>query len=178
MPARIVTFASRAQLLARDRAKVLRQLALDFEAQAPEAVARIVATIDRNTVAEKGWTFVMMGPIQNRVVVQWINAHAKRPRISGLLWAEFFCNFRTDTNEITMKRSEMATAVNAEPRTVSECLSEFLRIGALIRHQEGREVRWFLNTKVATCLTGEAREKRQRSDPPVLKLVEIVRPGP
>jgi hypothetical protein len=164
-------------MLARDEAKVLRQLALDFESQAPEAVARIVATIDRNTVAEKGWSFVQMGPIQNRAVVRWIYEHSKRPRPCSLLWAEFFCNFRTDTNEIIMTRAEMGAAIGFPLSTVSECLGELLRIGALIRHQEGRKVRWFMNSQVATCLTGAARENAQKSDPPVLKLVEVVRPG-
>lgn len=170
MAAEIRRFASKAELLKRDKAALLRQLALDFEPEAPRAVSQIVAAIDRNTAAERGWSFVMLSPMQNAAVVQWIDANAKRPRVSMRLWAEFFCHLRRDTGEIVMTRAEMMEACGAASSHVSEALSELHRIGALIRHQEGREVRWFMNSQVATCLTGAAREEAQRSDPP-LRLV-------
>lgn len=165
MAARIIRYASRAQLLKLDRAAEARQLMLGFEAEAPRLVSQALALIDRHTIAEKGWSFVMLSPAQNRTVIRWIQANAKRPKISIALWSEFFCHMRTDTGEIVMSRSEMAEAVGALPRDVSAALTELHDVGALIRHQEGREVRWFMNPRIGTCLTGAAREKAQKASP-------------
>jgi len=176
MAARVFRFASRVELLQREQAAELRQLVLALEPQVPDAARKILAVIDRNTAASKGWSFVMLSPAQNRAVVRWINAHAKRPRVSAALWAEFFCHMRTDTGEVVMSRAQMMEAAEASSSHVSEALSELVNIGAVIRHKEGREVRWFMNSQVATCLTGAAREEAQRRDPPVLACVEGGRP--
>lgn len=172
MPARIVPYASRAQLLKRDRASEVRQMILQLEAEAPRLVGAMVALLDRHTVADKGWSFVMLSPAQNRLVVRWINANAVRPRVSAALWAEFFCHMRTDTGEIVMSRSAMMEAAGASSPHVSHALSELHGMGAVIRHKEGREVRWFMNPRVGTCLTGAAREEAQRSAPPLLTVMQ------
>jgi len=174
MAAGIVRFASRARLLSRERVKTLRQLALEFEAEAPQAVAQIVLSIDRNTAAERGWSFVMLSPAQNRAVVRWIMSKggAKRPHLSAALWAECFCHLRTDTGEIVMTRKQMMEATGGSSPHLSVALGELVGIGALIRHREGREVRWFMNPRVGTHLTGAAREEAQRSAPPVLSVLE------
>lgn len=172
MAARVHQFASRAQMLRRSEAAELRQMVLALEGQAPRVVAQLVAVIDRNTAAERGWSFVMLSPMQNRAVVRWINEHAKRPRVSAALWAEFFCHMRTDTGEIVMDRSQMMEAAGASSAHVSAALSELVKIGAVIRHREGREVQWFMNPRVGTCLTGIAREAAQRAAPPLLEVIE------
>lgn len=172
MAARVHQFASRAQMLRREEAAQLRQLVLGLEGQAPRVVSQLVAVIDRNTAAERGWSFVMLSPMQNRAVVRWINDHAKRPRVSAALWAEFFCHMRTDTGEIVMDRKDMMEAAAAASPHISAALSELVRIGAVIRHRDGREVRWFMNPRVGTCLTGMAREAAQRAAPPLLEVIE------
>lgn len=177
MAAGIVRFASKAQRLRREQASELRQMVLALEGDAPQAVRDIVLAIDRNTAAERGWSFVMLGPAQNLAVVEWIALNAQRPKVSARLWARFFVHMRMDTGEICMTRAQMAEAVGAEPRTVSEALSELVAVGAIIRRQEGRDVRWFMNPTVGTCLTGAAREDAQRSAPPVLELVGAAGPA-
>jgi hypothetical protein len=172
MPARLVPFASRAQLLRQEDAAEVRQLVLQFEEKAPRLVSQFLALIDRNTAAEKGWSFVMLSPAQNRLVVRWINANAKRPRVSAALWAEFFCHMRTDTGEIVMTRAQMMEAAGASSSHVSEALAELHGMGAVIRHREGRDVRWFMNPRVGTHLTGVAREEAQRAAPPLLELID------
>jgi len=172
MAARLHQFASRAQMLRREQAAELRQLVLGLEGEAPRAVAQIVAVIDRNTAAERGWSFVMLSPMQNRAVVRWINENAQRPRVSAALWAEFFCHMRTDTGEIVMDRKQMMEAAESSSSHVSDALSEFVRIRAVIRHREGRQVRWFMNPRVGTCLSGAAREEAQRQAPPLLEVIE------
>jgi len=171
MAARIVRYVSRAQLLNRDRAAEVRQLMLQYEAVAPHLVSQVMALIDRHTIAERGWSFVMLSPAQNRLVVRWINEHAKRPRVSASLWAECFCNMRTDTGEVVMTRAQMMEATGASSSHVSDALTELSGMGALIRRREGREVRWFMNPKVGTYLTGAAREEAQNAAPS-LALIE------
>lgn len=172
MAARVHQFASRAQMLRREQAAELRQLVLGLEVEAPRLVAQLVAVIDRNTAADRGWSFVMLSPMQNRAVLRWINQHALRPRLSVALWAEFFCHMRTDTGEIVMDRKAMMEAAEASSSHVSHALAELVRIGALIRHREGRDVRWFMNPSIGTCLTGVAREKAQREAPTLLSVIE------
>jgi hypothetical protein len=140
-------------------------LVIPWEDQAPAAVRQLLTVLDRHTIASKGWSFVMLSPDQNRIVVRWISQHAKRPHISAELWAEFFCHMLMDTGEIVMTRKEMAAAVATTPQCVSAALSELAGIGALIRHQEGREVRWYMNPRVGTNLTQLAREKAQATAP-------------
>lgn len=172
MAARIVPYASRAALLKRERAAEVRQMILQLEAEAPRLVGQMVALIDRHTIADRGWSFVMLSPAQNRLVVRWINANAKRPRVSAALWAEFFCHMRTDTGEIVMSRAQMMEAADASTSHISDALSELLGMGAIIRQREGREVRWFMNPRVGTHLTGLARQEAQSAAPPLLELIE------
>jgi len=172
MSARIAPFASKVQLLRRERARQLRQHVLDLEAEAPRAVSQIVAAIDRNTAAERGWSFVMLSPAQNRTVVRWIMANARRQSVTLALWTEFFCHLRTDTGEIVMDRAEMMEAAAASSPHVSAALAELVGLGALIRRREGREVRWFMNPRIGTHLTGAAREEAQGQAPPLLRVME------
>jgi predicted transcriptional regulator len=165
MRGHVVRFASRADSLKQHQAAELRQLVLRLEDEAPTAVRQLLAVVDRHTAATKGWSFVMLSPDQNRTVVRWINANAKRPRISAELWAEFFCHMRMDTGEIVMTRQEMATAAGTTLNNVSTALSELASVGALIRHQDGHAVQWFMNPKIGTCLTGKAREDAQKAAP-------------
>lgn len=172
MTARIVRYVSRAQLLDRDRSAEVRQIMQQYEDVAPNLVSQVLALIDRHTIAEKGWSFVMLSPAQNRLVVRWINEHAKRPRVSAALWAECFCNMRTDTGEVVMTRAQMMEATAANSPHVSHALTELSGMGALIRHREGREVRWFMNPNVGTHLTGAAREEAQKTAPALLTMMQ------
>jgi CRP-like cAMP-binding protein len=172
MAARIVRISAHKSLLRRNRTVRLRQLALELAPEAPGLSREILAVIDRNTASEDAWRFVMFGPLQNRIVVRWIDAHAKRQRLSSLLWAELFCNFHPMTGQVLLNRTQMAEAIGHRPQHVSAALSELLSMGALIRRQEGRDVTWFMNPLVATCVTGAARDEAQRSAPPLLSVMQ------
>lgn len=172
MSARILPYATRVQLLKREEALEVRQMVLSLEDKAPRLVGQFLALLDRNTAADRGWSFVMLSPAQNRLVVRWINANAKRPRVSAALWAEFFCHMRTDTGEIVMTRAEMMEAAGASTSHISDALAELHGMGAVIRQREGRDVRWFMNPRVGTHLTGVARQEAQASAPPLLELIE------
>lgn len=161
MAARIVRLSTRPDRLKAQRADDLRQSVMAFETEAPAAVAALLAVIDRHAAAEKGWTFVMLSPDQNRAVVRWLDAHSKRPRVAVRLWAELFVRMRMDTGEIVADRQHLAEAVGAHPNHVSTVLGEMQRCGAVIRRREGHTVRWFMNPRVGTCLAGTARDTAQ-----------------
>ncbi len=165
MAARIISITGRLSRVRRDRTFRLRHGAEELRDEAPQLAADLLHVIDRHTASEDGWRFVLFGPKQNREVVRWIQAHAKRRHLSQLLWAELFCNFHPMTGEVLLDRKQMAEAAGTSPRHVSEALSELLRFGALIRRQEGRDVTWFINPLVATGLTGAARDEAQRAAP-------------
>lgn len=150
------------------RAEQWRADVLVWAAEAPELAAEMLALIDRRTASSNAWRFVLFGPFQNREVMRWIGKHAIRPRVSYALWPEFPCRFNGDTGEILMTRAQMMEVAGASSAHVSEALSEFVRIGALVRRKEGREIRWFMNPCVATCLSGVARDEAQRVAPALL----------
>lgn len=167
MAARIISITARTSRIRRDRTYRLRHTAEELRDEAPELARELLHVIDRHTASEDGWRFIMFGPKQNREVVRWIDAHAKRPRLSQLLWAELFCNFHPMTGEVLLNRTQMAQAIGVRPQHVSSALAELLSFGALIRRQEGRNVTWFINPLVATGLTGAARDQAQREAPPL-----------
>lgn len=114
----------------------------------------------------------MLSPSQNRLVVRWIVANSRRQSVAIALWAECFCYMRMDTGEVVMTRQQMMDATGATSSHISAVLAELVSMGALIRRQEGRTVQWFMNPTVGTQLTGVAREKAQRSAPPLLTIMQ------
>ena len=86
MPATLHRLRSQAQRLRRIEAERLQQMILGFPGLPEGPVSAIMATIDRETAAENGWTFVMLSPSQNRAVVAWLMDHSSRPQKAVLLW--------------------------------------------------------------------------------------------
>src|SRR3954453_15429902 len=142
MAAKIVRLNTRRQRLRGEQAVQLRQLVLEFEGLDADAAGRIVAAIDRETAAERGWTFGQLNAAQNAFVVGQLLAHSRRPRLAAKLWAALFLRLRLDTNEIVASRDELAAEIGVDPDHVSAVMSELVRLRAVIRHQEGRRVRW------------------------------------
>lgn len=187
MAATFVKLRTREDRLREDQAETLRQLVLNLEDVPARAAGEIVAAIDRQTASRSGWTFVMLGPEQNAAVVRWIMANSKRPMKAARVWAECFTVLRMDTGEIMLTRDELADRAAISPDEVSRIMGELETCGAIIRRIErvpgmrGRGVaRYFMNPKVATHLSGGARDAAQEAAPalrteveqPSLRLVE------
>jgi hypothetical protein len=175
--ATIVTLRTREDRLREDQAAELRQLVLAFPGLPELAVGAVIAAIDRQTVSSNGWTFVMISPHQNAAVVRWIMEHSSRPMKAAVLWSECFMALRMDTGEIMLRRDELADRVQLEPQTVSALMSELETCGAIIRRRDkisglrGRGiVRYFMNPRVGTHLTGAARDRAQ-DEAPLLALL-------
>lgn len=159
-------------LLDRADAAELRQQIGGLAARHPQVLAELLALVDRRTVSDSGWRFVMVGPAEDEAVVRWLTDHAKRLRVSLRLWARMKRRIRSDTNEILLTRAEMMECAGASSSHVSDALSELASIRAIERRQFGREVRWFLNDTVATHRVGAERDAAQAAAPPLLPLME------
>ena len=164
MAATLHRFRSKRSRLEADQGQELRQLLLDLgetKNLPADAVTKIIAAVDGQTASEGGWTFVMMGPKENRAVVAWLRQNSKRPMAAMETWAELFTALRFDTGEIALTRAEIAERVGIHPRHVSRIMTELEGIGAVSRVREGRRVRYFMNPNIGTHLTGKERDQAQ-----------------
>jgi CRP-like cAMP-binding protein len=176
--ARIVRLRTKADRLRAETAGQLRQLVIEYPGLPERARGEIVATIDRETASETGWTFLMLSPEQNAAVARWLAKNSSRPKVAMLLWQELFTALRWDTGEIMLTREELAERVGVHPDNVSRVMRELASIGAIIVHREkvagtrgpGRAI-YFMNPNVGTHLVGAARDKAQ-AEAPKLRLVE------
>ena len=146
--------------------KLARKLGLD-PATAEDLTAAYLADT-RNT-----WTFVMLSPAQNDAVVEWLSDQSKRPHVAVRLWSHLFTCMRMDTGEILKSRQELADRLGVLPRDLSSLMTELASINAVRREKHGREVRYFMNSTIATHLPShEARAKAREADGPVLTVVQ------
>lgn len=171
-PATITRLQTKPARIAAEKAATLRQLVLSLDLPA-EPVSRIVAAIDHQTAADRGWTFAMVSPDQNAAVVSWLAENSSRPIVAVRLWAALFRHLRHDTAEIVATRQELAESAGISANDVSRVMGELTRINAVVKERAtGRSVRYSLNPNVATKLSGPQRDVAQRTAGP-LRLVEI-----
>jgi len=164
--AKIYNLKTKPTKLKEDQAALLRQALLPFEDQIPkEAFNAVIGQIDKQTATNNKWTFIMLSPQQNNLVVQYLADNSKRPMVALKLWALCFEYIRIDTGEILLTRPEIAKKLNIFVNDVSSIMTELEKIGAIIRKKDGRNVRYFMNPKVATHLGGLEREKAQNIAP-------------
>ena len=157
--------------LPRPQLAELRQLVISFERLDPDAAGRMVAAIDRVDAVDEGWTFVMIAPEQNRDVVRWLQANSDRPMIAVAIWMELFTVLQRSTGEILASRDELAERADTSVRNVSRVMTQLEECGAIIKRRSGREVRYFMNPRVATKLPAAPRAAAQ-AKAPNLKLIE------
>lgn len=162
-----------------DQADLLRQALLPFEEQMPEAVRALIGHLDRQTASRNKWTFVMLSPEQNAIVVDYLADHSERPLVAVKLWALCFKHLRTDTGEIMLNREEIAEKLAQEPKRISEVMTELVEFGAIIRKRQkvgGMKgpgmVHYFMNPRVATHLSGKGRDEAQEQAPPLLTIMD------
>lgn len=184
MPAVIRRLITRPDRLRRDEAEALRQALLPFvdggesSSQLVDAGRTLLAHVDRLSASSNRWTFVMLSPDQNAAVVEFLAANSGRPIVSVRLWALCFRHLRTDTGEIMLGRDELAKSLGVTAGEVSRCMSELVKFGAILRVRErvgGMRgpgvVRYFMNPRVGTHLSGQARDAAQAAAP-MLKVID------
>lgn len=180
MAARLLRLRTPGDRLREDQAAELRRLVRETPGLPLRAVGQILATIDGETAAKQGWTFVMLSPAANAEVVTWLVQNSSKPQVAVQLWALLFTALRTDTGEVVLTRDEMAEKLGVAPNEVSRIMTELEGVGAISRRRErvaGMRgpglVRYFMNPRVGTHLAGRAREQAQERAP----LLELMQGG-
>lgn len=144
----------------------------------PEAAVRLANGLRAHAGANE-WTFVMLSPSQNSAVVRWLSENSKRPMAAVRLWARLFEVMRNDTGEVLQSREELAQWLGVEPRNLSSIMAELASINAVRREKRGREVRYFMNSNVATHIPGQAaRLAAREADGPLLVAMKGGRSDP
>src|SRR3954452_5379352 len=143
------------------------------DGSAPELVSRVVALLEREVSARRGWSFVMVEPDLNAHVVEHLTRESERPLIACRLWARLFAFLPPDGNEVMADREELAKAVGCAPSDVSRLMRGLENIGAVYRRREGRAVRFYVPPSLGTHLSGAVRDRAQAEAPP-LRLVETI----
>src|SRR5215207_6680356 len=108
MAAKVVRLRTKPDRMRAEMAAELRQLILEYPDLPERARGELVAAIDRETTSERGWTFVMLSPEQNAMVIRWLREHSRQPTMALVLWGELFTVLRRDTGEIMLTRDELA----------------------------------------------------------------------
>lgn len=164
------------------QAATLRQAVLDFPGLPTHMVNQVVAAIDRQNTSTSGWNFMLLGPNENALVVNWLLDNSRQPFNAVRLWVECFRHIRWDSGEIALTRDELAEQVGVGSGEISRIMSELETCGAVIRRRErvhGMKgpgiVHYYLNPTVATRLRGSARDAAQAAAP-ALKLVDSGKP--
>jgi hypothetical protein len=172
MAARLVQLRTKSARLKSEQAAQVRQAVLDLPGLPTQAVSAIISTIDQQTAAENGWTFVMLSPAANDFVVSWMLEHSKRPQMAMRLWSKLFLHLDRQTGEILQSREELAASINSKADHVSEIMGELESFGAISKRRvkvAGLRgpgmVRYFMNPNVATHQAGQDRDKHQAAAP-------------
>jgi hypothetical protein len=182
MAATITKLTPKAARLRQDQAEEFRSVLQEIEARMdlPVDLMRTIYTeVEKRTASRRKWTFIMLSPEQNATVVEHLITHSERPLLAVRLWALCFKHLRTDTGEILLSREEIADKMGQPAKHISSLMSELEKCGAIIRHREkvagmkGRGlVRYFMNPRVATHLSGAERDNAQDGAPPLLTLMQ------
>jgi len=116
------------------------------------------------------WTFIMISPEQNRLVVQWLTTNSKRPLKALELWSILFEYVHRETGQIMLSRQEMADKIGIHLNHISNIMTELENINAIIKKKDGRGVIYYMNPNVANHYPQEIRDKSQK-EAPKLKII-------
>jgi predicted transcriptional regulator len=170
--ARIVELRTRQDRFKAEQAALLRDALAPLQHELPDAYRAVVGYIDRQTCSRNRWTFVMLSPAQNALVVNYLVSSSERPLVAVRLWALCFEHLDVETGEILLRRDQIADLLGQRSAEVSSLMAELVECGAVLRHQEpvagvrGRGyVRYYMNSRVATHLSGAERDAAQKSSP-------------
>lgn len=165
--------------LSNERAKKRREEAQQIVKQArrlgldADTLAKIDAAAKAHADKAEEWGFTMISTAQQAAVLDWLTANSKRPLKAVKLWGHLLANLDRDTGEIVATRQDLAERVGMDSRDLSKTMTELASINAVRREKIGRNVRYFLNSNIATHLPSAAlRAKAREKDGPLMKVME------
>ena len=112
------------------------------------------------------WSFVMLNPDQQRLVLKAIN-NGPRPLTTLKVWNAAISHVRYDTGEIMAGRERLAEDADIVPEEASRALTQLVEIGALLKLRRGR---YAINPHVGWS---GSLVKRQESAKDVTELREV-----
>jgi len=111
------------------------------------------------------WTFIMISPEQNELVVNWLDDNSTQPRKAVRLWALLFKYIHRETGQIMLSRQEISEKIKLHSSNTTRIMSELESIGAIIKKKEGRGVIYYMNPNVANHYPQEIRKQKQKEAP-------------
>jgi len=139
------------------------QLALDMPLGLPQGVRDALGRF----APPETWSFVMLNPDQQRLVLKAINGGDK-PALTMRVWLAVISHIRYDTGEIMASRGRLAEDAETTPDEASRALSRLLEIGALLKLRRGR---YAINPHVGWTGDLVKRQEAAKNVPPV-RLIE------
>jgi len=139
------------------------QLALDMPLGLPQGVRDALADALGRFAPPETWSFVMLNPDQQRLVLKAINGGDK-PALTMRVWLAVISHIRYDTGEIMASRGRLAEDAETTPDEASRALSRLLEIGALVRLRRGR---YAINPHVGWTGDLVKRQEAAKHVPPV-----------
>jgi hypothetical protein len=135
--------------------------------------AGLVAYVERELAATRGWRFVMVDPVAYADVIAHLRRHSRRPLVAMELFTRLFSYLPPDGNEVQADRNELARVAGCTPNNVTDVMRELEAVGAVYKRREGRGVRFYVSPHLGTHLAGAARDRAQAEAPPLkLRVVE------
>jgi hypothetical protein len=113
------------------------QLVLDLPLGLSQGVRDSLADALGRFAPPETWSFVMLNPDQQRLVLKAINGGDK-PALTMRVWLAVISHIRYDTGEIMAGRERLAEDAETTPEEASRALSRLAEIGALLKLRPGR----------------------------------------
>jgi len=167
MSAHIKRLQPKEQQKTQEKLRQLQLILLEFPELNEQKVSSLLWEAKRkNNLQESNkWTFIMISPEQNRMVVNWLEENSKRPLKALKLWALLFEYVHRDTGQIMLSRQEIAKEIHLYVNSVTNIMTELESIGAIIKRKEGRGVIYYMNPNIANHYPQEIRERAQKKAP-------------
>jgi DNA-binding transcriptional ArsR family regulator len=147
--------------------EALRDVLQSMSGAPSRVLERLVAVVEWELAAQRGWRFVMIEPRLYAEVVTHLAKYSRRKLTALQLWARLFEVLPPDSNEVLVSREELGRMIGVRPTEISAVMAELEAIGAVYRRKEGRGVRYFVNPRLGTHLVGGLRDKAQADAPPL-----------
>jgi hypothetical protein len=136
---------------------------LDHPPGLPQAVLDALADALGRFAPPETWSFVMLNPDQQRLVLKAIN-NGPRPLTTLKVWNAAISHVRYDTGEIMAGRRRLAEDADIVPEEASRALNRLFEIGALTRLRRGR---YAINPHVGWAGSSLKRQEAARTVPPI-----------
>jgi hypothetical protein len=146
------------------------RLALDLPLDLPQAVRDGLADALGRFAPPETWSFVMLNPDQQRLVLKAIN-RGEKPALTLRVWNAAISHIRYDTEhkEIMASCRRLADDADTNPKEVYRAMSRLTEIGAVLKLRPGR---YAINPHVGWSGDLVKRQEAAKHVQPVLRPVD------